>query len=475
MKRAALRLPDDSPIPELARAFEAEGGRLLVVGGWVRDALAGESAGDVDLEIFGLSREAVTERATRLGFTSPVGRQFPVWRHTRAGLDLAFPRAGNALYDPSDRDSLERAVRVASAHRDLTLNAIAWDPLEERLLDPLSGAADLAAGMLRAADPATFGVDPLRVLRVARLAARFAATPDRTLTQICRALDLGRVPAERIAQELRRMLLDLERPSRAFEHLDALDQLGVFAPLAALQGVPQDPVWHPEGDVWIHTCRVIDCAAQISRGLDPGEREILLFAALCHDLGKPETTTTQEGRIRSLGHEARSAEIAGEWLASLRFATRLASAVQILVAHHLAPAQFVSQAAGPRAYRRLARKLAACGLTLVDLERVARADHLGRTTEEARAGRFEAGRVFLERAAQAEVQTGVRSDVVSASFAMQRGIAAGPRLGRVLKRCREIQDETGSSDPREILEAALRSEGFEELEGSEGAEATDRD
>jgi hypothetical protein len=94
-------------------------------------------------------------------------------------------------------------------------------------------------------------------------------------------------------------------------------------------------------------------------------------------------------------------------------------------------------------------------VTLVDLERVARADHLGRTTDAARAGRFDAGRAFLEKAEQAQVRTGVRSDVVSAAFVMRNGIAAGPDLGRILARCRALQDETGWNDEARILEAVL--------------------
>ena len=430
-----MRLPPSSPIPDLARAIRDAGGRLVVVGGWVRDALMGVPSHDFDLEVFGLDREQVTEIVAARGFTSLVGRQFPVWKHQRAGIDLAFPRAGEDLFEAADPKSLLRAVHEAARHRDLTLNAIAWDPLDDRLLDPLGGAADVAGRVLRAADPATFGVDPLRVLRVARLSARFGAQPDGDLAAICRRLDLAGLPVERIAHELSRMLLDLERPSAAFECLAALGQLDVFAPLAALDGVAQDPVWHPEGDVWTHTRMVVDRAAEIARGLDPKAAEILLFAALCHDLGKPETTSIEGDRIRSLGHEARSAVIAREW-----------------------PAQFVAQGAGRRAYRRLARKLNAQGLTLVDLERVARADHLGRTTEEARSGRFEAGQIFLERAAEAHVARGVRRDAVSASLVMRSGIPAGPRLGRILARCRELQDERDGGSAEEILEAALRSE-----------------
>jgi len=463
LRSVALRRPGGTPfdgpipdgIPDLARTVAQAGGRLLVVGGWVRDALLGHDSKDVDLEIFGLAADPVSALVRPLGFTEPVGRKFPIWRHTRAGLDLALARGGEDASQALDPATLPSLLREASRHRDLTLNAIAWDPLEDRLLDPLGGVADLESRLLRAADPETFGLDPLRLLRVARLCARLKARVDPSLVSLCRTLDLGGLPVERVAVELHRILLELERPSQALDCLDRLGHLDVFEPIAALKGVPQDPRWHPEGDVYVHTAMVVDRAAEMARSLPPEEAEHLLFGALCHDLGKPTTTSIEPGRIRSLGHEAESARRTRDWLGSLRYSARLVAAVEVLVEHHLAPAQFIAQGAGPRAYRRLARKLVAGGVTLVDLERVARADHLGRTTDEARAGRFDAGHAFLEQAEQAHVRAGVRPDVVSAAFVMGKGIAAGPDLGRILARCRALQDETGWNDERRILQAVL--------------------
>ncbi len=342
MTPGALRLrggppfgrPIPDPIPELALTFAREGGRLLVVGGWVRDALLGHPSIDIDLEVFGLHRDRVTALVTPLGFTEPVGRQFPVWRHTRAGADLAFPRAGSDVYDASRPETLLAGLRLAARHRDLSINAIAWDPLDDRLLDPIGGCEDLESGLLRAADLETFGIDPLRVLRVARLCARYAARIDERLVAFCRGMDLSALPAERVAVELRRMLMELERPSEAFDCLDRLGQLSVFGPIEALKDVPQDPHWHPEGDVYVHTAMVIDRAAEIARSLAPEAAEPLLFAALCHDLGKPVTTTIESDRIRSLGHEAESATRAAEWLGSLRYNARLVAAVEVLVRHH---------------------------------------------------------------------------------------------------------------------------------------------
>ena len=440
--------PTEASVPaiarELAQSIADAGGRLLVVGGWVRDALRGVPSKDLDLEVFGLDAAAVQSIVAPHGFTPPVGRQFSVWRHTREGLDIGLPRGG---FDPGD--NLAAAFARAARARDLTVNAMGFDPLDGAVLDPLGGRRDLADRRLRAADDSTFGEDPLRVLRLARLAALLEATPNDALTTLCHALDLTVLPPERLAQELERILLTLPAPWRAIEWLDRLGQLEVFPPIAALRDVPQDPEWHPEGDVFVHTGMVVDRAATLARelALEAEDQAILLWSALCHDLGKPDSTVIgDDERVRSPGHDRLSAEIARVWLGSLRLGTRRIDAIDVLVHHHLAPALFVGNGAKASGYRRLARKLAAGGMTPVDLERVARADHLGRTTPMALAGRFDEGNLFLTRAREAFVEHGPRTDVVRAATFMKRGIEAGPELGRLLTRAREIQDDTGETD-----------------------------
>lgn len=460
MTSDSFRLPERSIVSALALAVAEAGGRLLVVGGWVRDSLNGESSKDFDLEVFGLSRDEISELLSPFGFSKPVGRQFPVWRRTRESIDLAYPRAGAEcdLTGSASSSTLESAFREASRHRDLTINAIGWDPIAQKLIDPWNGRSDLAARILRAVSGETFGADPLRVVRVARFRARLEARVDPALEELCRRQDLNGLAPERIASELTRILCESLRPSMALEFLADVGQLEVFAPIDSLRGVEQDPHWHPEGDVFVHTCMVVDRAARIARDEDLAgvAREVLLLAALCHDLGKPRTTTVEEGgRIRSLGHEAVSAVETRSWLVDLRFSEERVRAIEVLVANHLAPSQFFRQCAGARAYRRLARRLASGGVTVLDLERLARADHLGRSSDEAIGGGFEAGVAFLKSATEADIREGVRDDVVSASLLMERGIAPGPDLGRLLARCRDIQDETGGEQAGPIVDRVL--------------------
>jgi tRNA nucleotidyltransferase (CCA-adding enzyme) len=458
LTQAPLALPSDSDVPELARVIEQAGGRVIVVGGYVRDALCGRASHDLDLEVFGLPEERVEAAIAGFGFSPRVGRQLPIWRRVRDGLDLAYPRAGALDYRPGRPGTLEAAFRAAARHRDLTVNAIGWDPISGALVDPWGGVADLSAKRLRAVDRETFASDPVRLLRVARLQALLGAEVDSELEMLCRRLDLAGLPVERVAGELRRLLVDGARPSRGLAWLAAIDRLDVFPPIAALVGVPQDPIWHPEGDVFVHTLLVLDRASEIAAPLGATEREILMLAALGHDFGKPETTTDEAGRIRAIAHEAAGARIARAWLAGLRFPERIVNAVAVLIEYHLAPVQLVSGRAGPRSYRRLARKLAAGGMSLVDLERLARADQLGRTTEAALSGSFEAGDVFLEAALAARVLEAPRSDVVRARDLIERGVIPGPELGRLLRRCRELEDESGERDPERILDRCLAEE-----------------
>lgn len=437
---ALLSLPEPHPALEIARAVAAAGGRALVVGGWVRDSLRGFEDGseDLDLEVLGLAPEDLERLLTGFGRVRRVGKAFPVYQLSGWAMDVSLTRAGG--------------FAEAARRRDLRVNAMGWDPLTGVLEDPHDGQTDLASGTLRAVDPAHFGDDPLRGLRSVQLAARLEMALDPALRDLCVASDLGDVPAERIFAEWKRILLRAPRPSRALLLLRELQLLRFFPELEALVGVPQDPEWHPEGDVWIHTGRVVDQAAGLRRGHEKSDL-LLMFGALCHDFGKPQTTEEREGRIVSRKHSEEGLAPTRAFLERMRAPNWLVTGVVALVRHHLAPAHFVrdSGAAGAKAYRKLARLLAEAGVDFDVLYRVARADHLGRTTSEALAGSFAAGDTFLERARVIETEPATHQPVVRGRQLLALGIEPGPALGALLARCQDVQDETGWTDPESIL------------------------
>ncbi|MCL2875338.1 MAG: multifunctional CCA addition/repair protein [Betaproteobacteria bacterium] len=283
-----------------------------VVGGAVRDALLGLPVKDRDWVVVGETVETMLERGFR-----PVGRDFPVFLHPETHEEYALARTerksgrgytGFVCYTTPDVTLEEDLSR-----RDLTINAIAREP-EGALVDPYGGARDLEAKVLRHVGPA-FAEDPLRVLRVARFAARlpeFSLAPE-TLA-LMRAMsgggELDHLTPERVWKELSRGLMEA-RPSRMFRVLRECGALVRILPeVDRLFGVPQQPAWHPEIDTGEHTMLVIDHAAQAGHGLE------IRWACLLHDLGKGETPA--DILPHHYEHEIRSAPLAEQISERLR-------------------------------------------------------------------------------------------------------------------------------------------------------------
>ena len=273
--------------------------KIYAVGGAVRDELLGLEVKDRDWVVVGA---APADMITR-GYT-PVGRDFPVFLHPQSHEEYALARterktapgyAGFAFHAAPDV-SLEQDLM----RRDLTINAIARDE-SGQLIDPYGGRADLVAHVLRHVSPA-FAEDPVRILRVARFAARFAdfSVAPETMVLMREMVDAGEVDAlvaERVWQELARGLMEA-RPSRLFEVLRECGALQRLLPeVDALWGVPQRADYHPEVDTGVHTMMVIDLAARLDAPL------AARFAALMHDLGKARTPADLLPRHH--GHEAK--------------------------------------------------------------------------------------------------------------------------------------------------------------------------
>ena len=448
---------------QIARRVSAAGGRTLLVGGYVRDRLLGLEPKDLDVEVFGLPLERVEAILAAVGEVITVGRSFGVLRVKGLDVDFSLPRLdskvgeGHKGFEVRTDPSLTYAE--AARRRDLTINSMALDPLTEEILDPHGGRRDLAARVLRAVDVTHFGEDPLRGVRVGQLAARFEMHPDDELRALCRGLDLSELSGERILEEMRKLLLKGRVPSLGLRAFADFGYLRYFPELAALSGVPQDPEWHPEGDVWVHTLMVVDEAAKLRDG--GADDEALMFGALCHDLGKPATTALERGRVRSPAHDVAGVPLTRALLERWRAPNELIERACALVEHHLAPALFVKGNAGPHGYRKLARKLGDANVTLELLVRLARADHWGRTTEEALARVFPHGEQFLARARELVVVSEAPRDVVLGRHLIARGMRPGPRFGEILARCRDVQDETGWTDPEQILTAVLGAPGSE--------------
>ena len=202
--------------------------------------------------------------------------------------------------------------------------------------------------------------------------------------------------------------------------------------LEALRDCPQDPRWHPEGDVWTHPLACLDAHARARSG-DPQEDLVTGLAVLCHDLGKPATTRRDGERLTSHGHAELGAELTGKWLERISARRDLAQQVIPLVRWHLSPEQLFRDGAGDAAIRRLARRVGRLDRLLV----VAKADHQGRGEAEERP--FEAGDWLRERARELGVLQAAAPPLVHGDDLLALGVTQGPALGRLLEECYQAQ------------------------------------
>jgi tRNA nucleotidyltransferase (CCA-adding enzyme) len=409
---------------ELVRAA---GGRALAVGGCVRDACLGRASRDVDLEIFGLDPGGIARVLLPHFALDRVGRAFAVIKLRGLPIDLSVPQRGRgeaATWAP------DLTPEEAASRRDFSINAIALDPLTDEVIDPFDGRGDLQRGILRHCSD-RFGEDPLRVLRAMQLAARFELdVADETLA-LCRRLAPDAVARERIFGEWHKLIVRGVRPSLGLAFLRDCGWVTHTPELEALIDCPQDPGWHPEGDVWVHTLHCMDAFARERIG-DDREDLVVGLAVLCHDLGKP-ATTKQGARITSRGHAKLGASLARTFLERMTDARDLLDAVPPLVGAHLAPVALYEARAGDAAVRRLARRV-----DRIDrLVRVARADQMGRPPQDIAA--FPAGDWLLERARALEVASRAPRPLVLGRHLIALGLAPGPHFAPILEACYAAQ------------------------------------
>src|SRR5262245_55235905 len=438
-------------IPEKVRslslAVRAAGGRALLVGGCVRDGLMGAQPKDWDLEVYQLEPAKLRAVLDNFGQVNVVGEAFTVYK-LGEDLDVSIPRRerksgrGHRAFIIEGDHWL--SVAEATRRRDFTINAILQDPLTGELIDPFSGQQDIEQRMLRAVSLDTFGEDSLRVLRAAQFAARFEFEIESDTVALCRSIEVTDLPAERIWSELEKLLLKAKRPSIGIEWLRELGVLDkLFPEVAALIGVPQDPVWHPEGDVFVHTKLVVDRARELIEDLPYPRQVTVMLAALAHDFGKPATTRFLEEHWRSRGHEEAGVEPSEKFLGRLNVHSLagydVRGQVVALVREHLKPGEFYKKRdeVGEGAFRRLARR---CELDL--LYRVAKADSLGRNAEWVPRERWydaAAQEWFIKRARELEVDQHPPVPLLLGRHLIELGLAPGPQMGELTRAIYEMQ------------------------------------
>ena len=422
------------------------GGRALMVGGAVRDLLLGEKdVKDIDLEVFGVEPERLQRVLGRSFPFDPCGVSFGVLKLQRFAIDVSLPRRESKrgighkgfLIDSDPNLS----VPEAASRRDFTVNAIYYDPIDERLEDPYGGIADLKARVLRHVSE-KFVEDPLRVLRGMQFIARFDLHPAPETVAMCRTVTMEDLPPERLFEEWGKLLKKGRQIGHGLAFLRETGWVKYFPELERLIGCRQDPKWHPEGDVWNHTCLCLDAFARRRTG-DPDEDLIVGLAVLCHDFGKPATTCWLRGHLRSLGHDEAGVEPTLSFLRRLTNEERILKEVPPLVQCHMQPFSLWRAHAGDSAVRRLAMKV----VRIDRLLRVARADDEGRPPE--MSGGTSGGEDIQWLAAAAErlrVAAAAPKPILQGRDLIAMGYKPSPQFGTWLKECFEAQLDGKFSD-----------------------------
>ena len=451
-------------ILSLARTIHDAGGRALLVGGCVRDRLMGAQPKDWDLEVYDLDPARLREILEQFGPVNVVGEAFTVYKLGKH-LDISIPRrerkAGRGHRGFVIEGDPSMNVTEATRRRDFTINAILQDPLTEEIIDPYNGRSDIEQRILRAVSAETFAEDSLRVLRAAQFAARFEFDIEPETVELCRAIDLSDLPAERIWGELEKLLLPASRPAVGIEWLRRLGAIEkLFPEIQNLIGVPQDPEWHPEGDVFVHTQLAVNRARELIEDLSYPRKVTVMLAALAHDFGKPATTEFLEGRWRSRGHEEAGVQPAESFLDRIKVHTidgyNVRAQVIALVREHLKPGEFYKKRdeVGDGAFRRLARR---CEPDL--LYRVAKADSLGRNAEWVPREKWygsEAQEWFIQRSRELQVDQRPPEPLLQGRHLLELGLAPGPRMGEITRAVYEMQLDGRVRNLDEAIEEAKK-------------------
>ena len=325
---------------KIAEAISKKGGRAYYVGGCVRDALMGRDSKDIDIEVFGLTKNELKEVLDTFGETLEFGASFGIFSLKNLDLDIAMPRKerttglGHRDFDVSVDPFLK--AEDAAKRRDFTINAIMKDVLTGELIDPYSGKNDIEKGIIRHVWAESFIDDPLRVFRAAQFASRFDFEVCDETVDLCKGMDLKELSRERVEEELRKALMLSNAPSKFFEVLRKMDQLDPwFKEVGELIGLEQDPIYHPEGDVWNHTMEVLDRGADLKK--DAEEPYGFMLLCLTHDLGKMVTTTFEKGRIHAYGHETEGLWVVERFLDRIIGKKALKNYVLGMIPSHMKP------------------------------------------------------------------------------------------------------------------------------------------
>jgi tRNA nucleotidyltransferase (CCA-adding enzyme) len=455
-----------SSTKSVLKAIRQAGGTPIIVGGSVRDAILNAEKGagtyqakDIDIEVFGIEDPALLK--DYLARRAPVderGVSFGVLTMQMGGTDydISLPRRdsksgrGHKGFDIEVDPTLGEVE--AFGRRDFTINAMGFDPTKEELVDPYGGTQDLYDRVLRHTTPA-FSDDPLRVLRGVQFAARFGfdMAPE-TVEESARIKDsFGEIATERVWGEFEKILTKGTHVSKAIHVLQDTGWMDHFPELGRMADVPQDPKWHPEGDVLTHLGLAADRAIEKSISADAVKaRPLVVFTALVHDFGKygdgtqihknPDGTLD---KITSYGHDDMADEAIDSFAARIGAPRSLSDPAKKIVREHMSHVTAGDGEPSSSAVRKLVRRLGdgSDGATLANWARVVDADHGGR----AEASVDGSGWKWVEKARQLDSIV-PRKPLLRGGMLDELGVPKTPVMGEIIKASIVAQDNEEFTD-----------------------------
>lgn len=406
----------------------------MLVGGCVRDHLMGMEPKDFDIEVFGLSQNQIVSAVAGFGAVCNVGQAFGITKVRADGVeyDISVPRRENkvgvghkdynVVCDPT------MTPYEAAKRRDFTINSLYYDVVSGQIVDNFNAIEDIDANLLMPTSEA-FKEDSLRILRGMQFASRFNMHSSVRCAMYAWFMqaEYHNLPKERIWGEWEKWAKG-QYPSKGLYFLDHCGWLKLYPEIYALLACPQDPDWHPEGDAFVHTLAVCDEMAAICQrdNIVGDERTVMMFAALCHDFGKPCTTEMIDGRWRSRGHCEAGIDLAESFLQSIGAPNWVAAKVKPLVAEHLT---HVREKHTARGVRRLAVRLQPANIQ--ELLWLIEADMGGRPPLPK--GLPPQAIEMNEMASKLDIKLDMPKQIVMGRHLIEQGIKPSPEMGALLK------------------------------------------
>jgi len=439
-------------LKQIASELQEMSGAAILVGGAVRDHFLKLPTKDYDVEVFGISSINELENVlSQYGKVSSVGKSFGILKVDIAGeeYDFSFPRIETNTGDKHTDIEVKMApfitFKEASKRRDLTINSMGYDIFNKTFLDPFNGQESIKNKELSIVDNKTFKEDPLRIYRLIQFAARFNFNISGETKELARKMivdgTLDHLPKERVFGELSKLMLKSKKPSIGWELMKDLGIIEDYFPeLQDIMRVIQSPIWHPEGDVWVHTMMCVDeMAKEISSrdDLSTEDKLVFMFGILAHDLGKATHTTIEEdGRIRSIGHEEAGIEPTKTMMHRITGNKSIIKRMLPLIEFHVRPSTFFVNNAKEKAIKRLSMEV-----NIKDLVTFAKVDNFGRTTEAAKQRSYPAGEWLLSEAEKIGVKESAPKPLVQGRDLIKLGIKPSGEFGIILAELFEAQIE----------------------------------